>query len=50
VSRESEDRNEALRREHELVQRQLALLQGSLRIFMRGYLPRLRRHLRGQRP
>jgi SAM-dependent methyltransferase len=48
--RQSEDRNEALRRDSELVQRQLALVQGSLRTFMRGYLPRLRRHLRGQRP
>jgi SAM-dependent methyltransferase len=48
--RQSEDRNEALRREHELVQRQLSLVQGSLRTFMRGYLPRLRRHLRRQRP
>ncbi len=48
--RQSEDRNEALRREHELVQRQLGLVQGSLRTFMRGYLPRLRRHLRRQRP
>jgi SAM-dependent methyltransferase len=47
---ESEDRNEALRRERDLVQRQLGLLQGSLRTFMRGYLPRLRRHLRRQRP
>lgn len=48
--RESEDRNEAIRRDRDLVQRQLGLVQGSLRTFMRGYLPRLRRHLRGQRP
>jgi SAM-dependent methyltransferase len=47
---ESEDRNEALRRERDLVQRQLSLLQGSLRTFMRGYLPRLRRYVRRQRP
>jgi SAM-dependent methyltransferase len=47
---ESEQRNEVLRRERDLVQRQLALVQGSLRTFMRGYLPRLRQHLRGQRP
>ena len=47
---ESEDRNEALRRERDLVLRQLGLVQGSLRTFMRGYLPRLRRHLRRQRP
>ena len=32
------------------VQRQFGLVQGSLRTFMRGYLPRLRRHLRRQRP
>jgi SAM-dependent methyltransferase len=48
--RQSEDRNEALRRKRELVQRQLGVVQGSLRTFMRGYLPRLRRHLRRQRP
>jgi SAM-dependent methyltransferase len=48
--RESEDRNEVLRRDRDLVQRQLGLVQGSLRTFIRGYLPRLRRHLRGQRP
>ena len=48
--RESEHRNEAIRRDRDLVQRQLGLVQGSLRTFMRGYLPRLRRHLRGQRP
>ncbi len=39
----SEQPGEALEREHQL-------LQGSLRIFLRGYLPRLRRHLLGQRP
>lgn len=32
------------------VQREHDLLQGSLRTFMRGYLPRLRRHLCGRRP
>jgi len=48
--RASEDRNEALRRERDLVQRQFGLMQGSLRTFMRGYLPRLRRRLRRQRP
>jgi hypothetical protein len=39
-----------LRGEHALLQREHDLLQGSLRIFMRCYLPRLRRHLFGQRP
>ena len=34
---------DALRCEHDL-------LQGSLRTFLRGYLPRLRRHALGQRP
>ncbi len=48
--RESEDRNEALRREGKRVEQELAAVRGSLRTFMRGYLPRLRRHLRGQRP
>ena len=48
--RASEDRNEALRRERDLVPRQFGLMQGSLRTFMRGYLPRLRRRLRRQRP
>jgi SAM-dependent methyltransferase len=48
--RESEQRYEALRRECDIVQRRFDLVQGSLRTFMRGYLPRLRRHLRGQRP
>jgi SAM-dependent methyltransferase len=47
---ELEGRNEALRRECEHDRRQLDLLQGSLRTFMRGYLPRLRRHMRGHRP
>lgn len=42
--------NEALQRERDLVQRQFDLVQSSLRTFMRGYLPRLSRHLRGQRP
>ena len=31
------------------LQRQYGLLQGSLHTFLRGYLPRLRRHLFGQR-
>jgi SAM-dependent methyltransferase len=48
--REAEDRCEALRRVGEGERRQFDLVQGSLRTFMRGYLPRLRRHLRGQRP
>ena len=39
-----------LRNEHALLQREHDLLQGSLRTFMRCYLPRLRRHLFGQRP
>lgn len=33
----------------EALQRQDHLMQGSLRTFLRGYLPRLRRHLFGQR-
>ncbi|HME22442.1 MAG TPA: methyltransferase domain-containing protein [Acetobacteraceae bacterium] len=40
---ELEQRNETLQRRHDLV-------QGSLRTFLRGYLPLLRRHLFGQRP
>jgi ubiquinone/menaquinone biosynthesis C-methylase UbiE len=48
--RESEDRNEVLRRERDLVQRQLAAMQGALLAFMRGYLPGLRGHRRRQRP
>ena len=48
--REAEDRCEALRRMCEGERRQFDQVQGSLRTFMRGYLPRLRRHLRGQRP
>jgi hypothetical protein len=39
-----------LRSEYSLLQREHDLLQGSLRTFMRFYLPRLRRHLFGQRP
>ena len=39
----SEERNEALQRRHDQ-------MQGSLRTFLRGYLPLLRRHLLGQRP
>jgi SAM-dependent methyltransferase len=38
-----EHRNAVLERQHDE-------LQGSFRMFMRGYLPRLRRHLLGQRP
>lgn len=34
----------------ETLQQQFDRVQSSLRIFLRGYLPRLRRHLRGQRP
>jgi hypothetical protein len=40
----------SLRNEHALLQREHDFLQGSLRTFMRFYLPRLRRHLFGQRP
>jgi hypothetical protein len=40
---EWQERSETLQREYELI-------QGSLRNFLRGYLPRLRRHLFGQRP
>jgi SAM-dependent methyltransferase len=47
---EAEQRHEAALRERDLVQRRLDQVQASLRIFVRGYLPRLRRHLRGQRP
>ena len=39
-----------LRAEHETLQRRHELLQGSLHTFLRFYLPRLRRHLFGQRP
>ena len=39
----SELRSEALQRRHDL-------LQGSLRTFLRGYLPLLRRHLFARRP
>jgi O-antigen biosynthesis protein len=42
-------RIEAERREATL-QRRYDLMQGSLRTFLRGYLPLLRRHLFGQRP
>jgi hypothetical protein len=40
---EWEERSEAVQRRHDL-------LASSLRTFLRGYLPRLRRHLFGQRP
>jgi septal ring factor EnvC (AmiA/AmiB activator) len=40
---EWEERGEAVQRRHDL-------LAGSLRTFLRGYLPRLSRHLFGQRP
>jgi SAM-dependent methyltransferase len=40
---------EMLQRERDAAQLRLGLVQGSLRTFMREYLPRLRRHLRGQR-
>src|SRR5579872_4917272 len=46
----SDQRNDALREERDFIQRQHDLMQGSLRTFVRGYLPRLRRHLRGRRP
>jgi hypothetical protein len=39
----AEERSEELQRRHDL-------MQGSLRTFLRGYLPLLRRHLLGQRP
>jgi SAM-dependent methyltransferase len=42
----AEQRSAALQHACESVQRQLDHVQGSLRTFMRGYLPRLRRHLR----
>ncbi len=43
-------KHELLEGEHELLLSQHALLRGSLRTFLRGYLPLLRRHLFGQRP
>lgn len=42
--------HEELQRSHDALQRAHGVLQGSLRTFLRGYLPRLRRHLLGQRP
>lgn len=42
--------HDALRREHDALRREHDVLQGSLRTFLRGYLPRLRRHALGQRP
>lgn len=45
----SEQHIDALRAECDRVQRQHELMQGSLRNFMRGYLPRLRQHMRGRR-
>jgi O-antigen biosynthesis protein len=42
--------NDVLRDERELAERQLAVVQGSMRIFLRGYLPRLRRYLRSRLP
>lgn len=41
---------EALQSEHGRLLNEHAVLQGSARTFLRGYLPRLRRHLLGQRP
>ena len=43
-------KHELLQGEHELLQSQHDQLRGSLRTFLRGYLPLLRRHLFGQRP
>ena len=43
-------KHELLQGEHELLLSQHATLRGSLRTFLRGYLPLLRRHLFGQRP
>jgi chromosome segregation ATPase len=42
--------NAILQRENATLQSENAILQGSLRHFMRAYLPRLRQHLFGQRP
>jgi glycosyltransferase involved in cell wall biosynthesis len=54
AQRERAERAEArlasLRDELSALQAELSTLQGSLRTFLRGYLPRLRRHLLGQRP
>jgi hypothetical protein len=37
-------------RKYNVLEEKYNVLQGSLRAFLRGYLPRLRRHLLGQRP
>jgi predicted nuclease with TOPRIM domain len=42
--------HDRLRGEHDGLERQHELLKGSLHTFLRFYLPRLRRHLFGQRP
>jgi SAM-dependent methyltransferase len=46
----AELRNDALRDKCELLESQHALMQGSMRIFLRGYLPRLRRYLLSRLP
>ncbi len=47
---QAESRIAALECNQELLRHDHNLLQGSLRLFLRGYLPLLRRHLLGQRP
>jgi septal ring factor EnvC (AmiA/AmiB activator) len=54
---QAEAGTEALNEELDIIKERLrvlqgehAVLQGSLRRFLRAYLPRLRRHLLGQRP
>ncbi len=44
-----EQQNAELRNQCYRAGQQYELVQGSLRIFMRGYLPRLRQHMRRQR-
>ncbi len=46
----AEQWNDVLRDEREFIERQHTIMQGSMRIFLRGYLPRLRQHLRGRLP
>jgi hypothetical protein len=45
-----QDALDVLRGEHDGLRREHDQLKGSLRTFLRGYLPRLRRHALGQRP
>ena len=47
---QAEVRVMSMQAEYDTLRRQHDLLKGSLRRFLRGYLPRVRRHLLGQRP